>query len=173
MLQKFYLLLFLTSLLALTGCASSSSGGKVSLGGKQRTVDFCSRPSDIGTALACEVGKLGAELAIDAAADAYESASRKDVAQKTNSEKNLLTELSDSEICEGAYGRKNGLASYQYVAKHRKLDCLGSYTDENLCESILKKQKLMNVSLHHANSTSFKENLLKMQSEKDRRSLDC
>lgn len=93
-------------------------------------------------------------------------------AQKTNSEKNLLTELSDSEICEEAYGRKNGLASHQYVAKHRELDCLESYTDENLCESTLKKQKLITVSLHHANSTSFKENLLKMQSEKDRRSLD-
>ena len=43
----------------------------------------------------------------------------KHAVQKTNSEKNLLTELSDSEICEEAYGRKNGLASHQYVAKHR------------------------------------------------------
>ena len=90
MFRTFHLLVFLTSLLALTGCASSSSGGKVSIGGKQRTVDFCSKPSDIGTALACEVGKLGAEVAIDAAADADESASRKNTPQKTNSKKIYL-----------------------------------------------------------------------------------
>jgi hypothetical protein len=173
MFRKFHHLLLLTSLIALLGCASSSSGRKVSYGGKERTIDFCSRPSDIGTALACEVGELGAKLAIDAAADAYKSASKKNTPQKINSKKNLLTDLSDNEICEGAYGRKDGLASHQLVAKHRKLDCLGSYTDENLCESILKKQNLINISLHHASSTSFKENLFKMQSEKERRSLDC
>ena len=173
MFRTFHLLVFLTSLLTLTSCASSSSGGKVSLGGKQRTVDFCSRPSDIGTALACEVGKLGAELAIDAAADAYKSASRKNMPQKTSSEKKHLLSKSDDEICEGAYGVKNTLASHQYVAKLRKLDCLRSYTNEKLCESISKKHKLMKISQYHANSTSFKESLLKMQSEKDRRSLDC
>ena len=172
MFQKFYVLLLLTGFIALNGCASSS-GGKVSYGGKQRTYDFCSRPSDIGTALACEAGKLGAELAIDAAVDAYKSTSRKNTSNRTNSEKNLLTELSDNEICQGAYGRKDGLASHQYVAKHRKLDCLESYTDENLCEAIIKKKKLMSVSLHHANSTDFKESLSTMQIERNTRGLDC
>ena len=172
MFQKFYVLLLLTGFIALTGCASSSEG-KVSYGGKQRTVDFCSRPSDLGTALACEAGKLGAELAIDAAVDAYKSTSRKNTSNRTNSEKNLLIELSDNEICQGAYGRKDGLASHQYVAKHRKLDCLENYTDENLCEAITKKKKLMSVSLHHANSTDFKESLSAMQTERNTRSLDC
>jgi hypothetical protein len=181
MFQKFSVLLLLTGFIALTSCASSSSGGKVSYGGKQRTVDFCSRPSDIGTALACEAGKFGAELVIDAAVDAYKSTSRKntpkriksDKNQRIKSDKNLLTELSDSEICQGAYGRKNGLASHQYVAKHRKLDCLDSYLDANLCEAILKKKKLMSVSLHHANSTGFRESLSKMQTERNTRGLDC
>ena len=172
MFQKFYGLLLLTGFIVLTGCASSS-GGKVSYGGKQRTVDFCSRPSDVGTALACEVGKLGVELAIDAAVDAYKSPSRKNTSERTNSEKNLLIEVSDSEICQGAYGRKNGLASHQYVAKHRKLVCLESYTDKNLCEAILKKKKLMSVSLHHANSTGFRESLSKMQTERNTRGVDC
>ena len=86
MFQKFYVLLLLTGFIALNGCASSS-GGKVSYGGKQRTYDFCSRPSDIGTALACEAGKLGAELAIDAAVDAYKSTSRKNTSNRTKSEK--------------------------------------------------------------------------------------
>ena len=145
----------------------------MSYGGKQRTVDFCSRPSDLGTALACEAGKLGAELAIDAAVDAYKSTSRKNTSNRTTSEKNVLTELSDNEICQGAYGRKDGLASHQYVAKHRKLDCLDSHLDVNLCESILKKKKLMSVSLHHANSKVFRESLSKMQTERNTRGLDC
>jgi len=173
MFQKFYILLLLTGFMALTGCASSSSGGKVSYGGKQRTIDFCSRPSDIGTAFACEAGKRVAKMAFDAAVDAYKSPNRKTTSKRTNSEKNLLTKLSDSEICQGAYGRKNGLASHQYVAKIRKLDCLESYIDENLCKAILKKKKLMSVSLHHANSTGFKESLSAMQSERNTRGLDC
>ena len=173
MFQKFYILLLLTGFMALTGCASSSSGGKVSYGGKQRTIDFCSRPSDIGTAFACEAGKRVAKMAFDAAVDAYKSPSRKTTSNRTNSEKNLLIELSDNEICQGAYGRKDGLASHQYVAKIRKLDCLESYIDENLCKAILKKKKLMSVSLHHANSTGFKESLSAMQSERNTRGLDC
>ncbi|MDC0476726.1 hypothetical protein OAN83_02885 [Alphaproteobacteria bacterium] len=145
----------------------------MSYGGKARTVDFCSRPSDIATALACEAGKFGAELVIDAAVDAYNSTSRKNTPKRIKSDKNLLTELSDSDICQGAYGRKNGLASHQYVAKHRKLDCLDSYLDANLCEAILKKKKLMSVSLHHANSTGFRKSLSKMQTERNTRGLDC
>ena len=77
MISKVHIFGLLTGCIVLAGCASSSSGGKVSIGGKQRTIDFCSRPSDIGTALACEAGKLGAELVIDAAADAYKSARKK------------------------------------------------------------------------------------------------
>ena len=173
MFQKYSLIWLLTSLIALTGCASSSSGGKVSIGGTQRTVDFCTYPSDIGTALACEVAQHTFEAGIDGAIDAYKSARRKNTPQKTNSDKELLTELSESEICEGAYGSIFGLASHQYVAKHRKLDCFENYTDENLCKSILKKNKLMNISLHHTNSASLKETIFEMQSEKDRRSLDC
>ena len=73
----------------------------------------------------------------------------------------------------GAYGRKDGLASHQYVAKHRKLNCLESYTDENLCEAIIKKKNLMSVSLHHANSADFKESLSTMQTERNARGLDC
>ena len=87
MFQKFYILLLLTGFMALTGCASSSSGGKVSYGGKQRTIDFCSRPSDIGTAFACEAGKRVAKMAFDAAVDAYKSPNRKTTSKRTNREK--------------------------------------------------------------------------------------
>ena len=148
----------------------------MSYGGKQRTIDFCSSPSDIGTAFACEAGKRVGKMAFEAAVDAYKSPSRpsrKTTSKRTNSEKNLLTELSDSEICQGAYGRKNGLASHQYVATSRKLDCLEDDIDENLCKAILKKKKLMSVSLHHANSTGFKESLSAMQTERNTRGLDC
>ena len=173
MISKVHIFGLLTGCIVLAGCASSSSGGKVSIGGKQRTIDFCSRPSDIGTALACEAGKLGAELVIDAAADAYKSARKNNAPEKPNSEKNLLDDLSDKDICEGAYGRENGLASHQYVAGHRNLDCLESYTDDNLCKAILKNQKLMQISPYHTNSISFKEGLSKMESEKKARTLNC
>ena len=109
MFQKFYVLLLLTGFIALNGCASSSGGERCLMVVSKRTVDFCSKPSDLGTALACEAGKRVGKMAFDAAVDAYKSpsrkttsTSRKTTSNRTNSEKNLLIELSDNEICQGA-----------------------------------------------------------------------
>ena len=123
--------------------------------------------------MASEAGKLGAELVIDAAADSYKSARKNNALEKPNSEKNLLDDLSDKDICAGACGCENGLASHQYVAGHRNLDCLESYTDDNLCKAILKKQKLMQISPYYTNSPSFKESPSKMVREKKARNLNC
>ena len=166
MIKKFLIVLFVLPIF-LNGCASSSSN-KVSLGGKQRTVDFCSSPSDIGTALACEVVALGASAAIGAASDAYGNSKRKKNSI-TTSEKNLLLDLSDDQVCRGAFGGNTIVASHKYVASHRRLDCLSSYSDTNLCNELLKKRKLIKISNHTETSTKIKI----FEDEVEKRQIEC